>query len=184
MYALPPAVIRPVPNVLLDAAKCAIDWLDKKSLLPSNLRYFAFPQGTLPVLQSQPAKLSSEDTNGVLLPPPKRKAKGTTGTVDVNDDSLPATQRVSTLCQSMGLTAPSYKLTHADSSLNYLYDGYPDFGDDEDSFNLPEGLGRITGVCGKDMAKQEMAEQLLPHLLSMYRERMADWESHSVSIHS
>jgi hypothetical protein len=184
MYALLPAVLRPVPDALVDAAKCAIDWLDKRSLLSSDLRGFAFPKDTLPVLQDQPVKRPSEGSNGVLSPPPKRKTKGTTGIVDVEDDSLPATQRVSMLCQSMSLKAPTYVLTHADPSIPFIYNGHPDFGDDEDSFDLPEGLGQITGVTGKDGAKREMAEQLLPHLLRMYRERTADYASHLVSIRS
>jgi hypothetical protein len=176
--------MRPVADALPVAAKCAIDWLDQNSLLPFDTQHFATPQGTLPVLQSQPTKRSSEGTNGTVSPPPKRKAKGTAGVVDVNDESLPATQRVSTLCQRMGLTAPSYKITHSDSSLNHIYDGYADFGDDEDSIGLPEGLGRVTGACGKHMAKQMMAEQVLPHILSMYRVRTADYESHSESTRS
>lgn len=130
-------------------------------------------------MQSQSAKRPSEGTNDVLSPPPKRKTKGTNGTVDVEDDNLPATQRVSVLCQSMSLRAPSYRVTPADPRVNYVFNGYPDFGDDEDSFGFPEGLGQITNVCGKDAAKQEIAEKLLPHLLKMYRERTAQYEPYS-----
>lgn len=163
----------------LDAAKCAIDWLDKKFLLPSYLREEAFPPssspaaGPLPIPESQPQpiKRPSESTNGVLSPPLKRKIKGTNGTVDVEDENLPATQRVQALCHSMGLNAPRYDLTPADPRVNYLFNGYPDFGDDEDDF--PEDLGRVTAVAGKENARQEIAEQVLTYLRKLYRERAA-----------
>lgn len=166
-------------NIRVDAAQCAIDWLDKKFLLPSYLREEAFPQsslpatGPLPILESQPQpiKRPSESTNGVISPPPKRKTKGTNGSVDVEDESLPATQRVQTLCHKLGLKAPRYDLTSADPRVNYLFNGYPDFGDDEDDF--PEGLGRVTGVAGKENARQEIAELVLAHLRKLYRERAA-----------
>lgn len=163
----------------LDAAKCAIDWLDKKFLLPSYLREEAFPQssspaaGPLPIPESQPQpiKRPSESTNGVLSPPLKRKTKGTNGTVDVEDEDLPATQRVQALCHRMGLNAPRYDLTPADPRVNYLFNGHPDFGDDEVDF--PEGLGRVTRVAGKENARQEIAELVLAHLREVYRERAA-----------
>lgn len=166
-------------NIRVDAAQCAIDWLDKKFLLPSYLRDEAFPQGSLPAAgplpilesQPQPIKRPSESTNGVISPPPKRKTKGTNGAVDVEDENLPATQRVQTLCHKLGLNAPRYVLTSADSRVNYLFNGHPDFGDDEDDF--PEGLGRVTGVAGKENARQEIAELVLTYLRKLYQERAA-----------
>lgn len=180
MYAVSPEVMETLPNAPVDAARCAIDWLIKKSLMPSNLRDVAFPKKHLsvarvfPELQSQPEKRPNEGTNGVLSPPPKRKTKGTNGAVDVDDDRLPATQRVQTLCHSMGLKAPRYELTPTDPRVNYIFDGHPDFGDDGDNF--PEDLGRVTGVDGKDNAKQQIAERLLAHLRGMHQERMAAFE--------
>lgn len=163
----------------LDAAQCAIDWLDKKFLLPSYLREEAFPQGSLPAAgplpilesQPQPIKRPSESTNGVPSPPPKRRTKGTNGTVDIEDENLPATQRVQALCHSMGMKAPRYDLTSADSRVNYLFNGYPDFGDDEHDF--PEDLGRVTGIAGRENARQEIAVLVLTYLRNLYRERAA-----------
>ncbi|KAI3400926.1 hypothetical protein diail_1133 [Diaporthe ilicicola] len=143
-------------------------------------QYVAFPKNhlptprPLPVLQSQPAKRPNEGTDGGLTPAPKRKPKGTTGVVDVNDESLPATQRVQTLCHSMGLKAPKYVLTNADPRANYVFDGYPDFGDDADRF--PEDLGHITCVAGRDNAKHQIAELLVEHLLKMHQERLGRYE--------
>lgn len=170
-----------VPDPDVDAAKCAIQWLDSKSLFPSSLRSLAFPEESLPVLRNQPAKRPSEGSNGVLSPPPKRKTQETTGTADGGGDETPvpkrATESVSTFCQSMGLTAPKYVITRAPTG-NCIFNGYPDFGDDEDSFDFPEGLGRVEGVAGKDNTKLRMAEQLLPYILKMYRERMGDHDSY------
>lgn len=148
--------------------------------MPSNLQDVTFPKThlppprPLPVLQSQPAKRPNEDTSGGLTPLPKRKTKGTAGVVYMGDDSLPATQRVQTLCHSMGISAPTYVLTNTDPRVNYIFDGHPDFGDDSDHF--PEDLGHITGVPGKDSAKQEIAEILLQHLMKMHQERAAEYE--------
>lgn len=177
MYAVSPAVIEAVPDACIDAAKCAIDWLIQQSLMPSNLRDVTFSKKlpsarALPERQGQPAKRPNEGTNGVLSPPPKRQTKGTNGAADADDDSVPATQRVHNLCQSMGLNPPRYELTVADPRANFVFDGYPDFGDDSDS--LPEGLGRITGVAGRDNAKQEIAEKLLVHLREMHQKRAAE----------
>ncbi|KAG8156685.1 hypothetical protein KVR01_013476 [Diaporthe batatas] len=166
------------------AAKCAMEWLAKHGLLPPHLRLPVAPQETLAVLQSQPPKRPNEGSNGVLSPAPKRKPTGTNFTVDVNDDSPSAAQRVSMLCQSMGLQAPSYKLTPAHEGINFIYNGYVDFGQDEDAFDLPEDVGQIAGVMGKDTARQDMAEQLLPHLLKMYRERCGEYASHMASLPS
>ena len=146
--------------------------------MPFNLRFLAFPQQPLPEIQNESAKRPSEGTNGVVSPPPKRKAKGTTGPVDVDDDSLPATQRVQALFHGMGLKAPSYVLTPADERVNYIFNGHPDFGDDEDTFGFDEDLGRITRVSGRDNAKQQIAEKLLPRLLEMRQERKEFFESH------
>ncbi|KAL1871349.1 hypothetical protein Daus18300_004715 [Diaporthe australafricana] len=170
------------------AAKCAIEWLISQSLMPSNLQDVTFPKShlppprPLPVLQSQPAKRPNEDTNGGHTPPPKRMTKGTTGVVAVDDDSLPATQRVQALCHSMGLKAPSYNLTNSDPRVNYIFDGRPDFGDDSDNF--PEDLGHVTHVLGKDSAKQEIAEILLKHLMKMHQERRAEYEGFTTSTSS
>lgn len=175
MYAVPPGLIETVPDACADAAKCAIDWLVKQSLMPSNMQDVAFSKNALPVLQSQPEQRPNEWTNGVLSsPPPKRKTKGTTGAVGVDDNSIPATQRVQTLCHSLGLKAPRYELTPTDPRVNHVFDGRPDFGDDCDGF--PEDLGRVTGVAGKDDARQQIAEQLLAYLRGMYRERKAAFE--------
>lgn len=161
------------------AAKYAIDWLIQQSLMPSNLRDVTFLKQVpsaraLHDLQGQPEKRPSEGTNGVLSPPPKRQTQGTNGAVDVDDNSLSATQRVHDLCQSMGLKPPRYELTLADPRVNYVFDGYPDFGDDADSF--PEDLGRITGVAGRDNAKQEIAEKVLPCLRDMHQNRAAEFQ--------
>ncbi|KAJ0109252.1 rrna-processing protein efg1 [Diaporthe amygdali] len=162
------------------AAKCAIDWLITQSLMPSNLQDVTSPKQQLPfprplpIQASQSAKRPNDGTNGVLSPPPKRKTKGTNGAVDVDDNSLPATQRVTTLCHSMKLRAPTYRLTNSDPRANYIFDGYPDFGEDSDEF--PEDLGKVTGVAGKDGARQEIAELVLEHLLVMHRERTEKYE--------
>lgn len=145
--------------------------------MPSNLRDVTFLKKSpssraLPGLQGQPEKRPNEGTNGVLSPPPKRQTKGTAGAVDADDDGQSATKRVRDLCQSMGLNPPGYKLTPTDPRVNYVFDGYPDFGVDADSF--PEDLGRITGVAGTNNAKQEIAKKLLVHLREMYQKRAAE----------
>lgn len=166
------------------AARCALIWLAKHDLLPPDLLCAVAPREAIPVVQSQPAKGPTEGSKAVLSPPSKRKAKGNNSSVNVYDDSLPATQRVSMLCQDMGLKAPSYKLTLAHDGINCIYNGYVDFAEDEDAYNLPEDVGRITGVMGKDTARHNMAEQLLPHILKMHRERCEDYESHVASLRS
>lgn len=177
MYAVSPGVLETVPDACIDAAKNAIDWLIQQSLMPSNLRDVTFlkkvpSSRAIPELQRQTEKRPNEGTNGVLSPPPKRQTKGTTGAVDADDDRIPATQRVHNLCQSMGLNPPRYELTLADPRVNYVFDGYPDFGDDADSF--PEDLGRIFGVAGTNNAKQEIAEKVLVHLREMHQKRAAE----------
>lgn len=117
----------------------------------------------------------------MLSPPPKRKIQETTGTADGAGYDVPApkraTERVSTLCQSMGLTAPKYVITRAPTG-NCIFNGYPDFGDDEYSFDFPEGLGHVEGVAGRDNTKLRMAEQLLPCIMKIYQERMGDHDSY------
>lgn len=180
MHAIPSGMIKKtVSDACIDAAKYAIDWLIKQSLMPSNLKDVTFLKNSpatraIPALQKQPEKRPNEGPNGVLSPPPKRKTNGTTGVVDVDDESLPATQRVQALCHRMGLNAPKYVLNPADPRVNYVFNGYPDFGDDEGSF--PEDLGRIEGVSGRDNARQEIAEQVLAHLYGEYQERAADFQ--------
>lgn len=184
MYYIPSRVIKPVPDACVDAAKCAIEWLIQQSLMHPNLQDVAVPKVLSPAqaladLQRQPEKRPNEGTNGVLSPPHKRKANGTTGTgiAEVDDENLPATQRVQALCHGMKLGTPTYILILADPSVNNVFDGHPDFGDDEDSF--PEDLGRVEGVTGKEKARQEVAKKVFVHLLGMFKERMAERVLHA-----
>lgn len=131
--------------------------------------------------EKQPEKRSNKGDNGVSSPPAKRVAKETTNTstgiAEVDDEHLPATQRVQALCHVMKLGAPTYILILADPSVNNVFDGHPDFGDDEDSF--PEDLGRVEGVTGKENAKKEIAKKVLVYLLDLYQKRVAELESHT-----
>lgn len=200
-------------DAFIDAAKCAVDWLIKQSLMPSNLEGVTFQKRqfsaarplshlkkqsetqsetqseippekqpeTQPETQpeKQPEKRSNEG-DSVPSPPPKRMAKETntsTGIAEVDDENLPATQRVQALCHSMKLGAPTYILILADPSVDNVFNGHPDFGDDEDSF--PEDLGWVEGVTGKENAKKEIAKKLLVHLLDLYQKRVAELESHT-----
>lgn len=82
----------------------------------------------------------------------------------------------------MGLKAPTYVLTPADPRVNYVFNGYPDFGDDEGTF--PEDLGRVTGVSGRDSARQEIADLVLAHLRGLHQERAAEFQLLAESIGS
>lgn len=186
MYVVPPGVIEPVSNARADAAKCALDWLDKKSLLPFHLGQMVFGQsyvptaGPFPVLQkqSQQAKRPSEGTNGVLSPPPpppKRRAQEIPGAVDDDDDAnLPATDRVRNLCPKLGLKVPIYRIALTDPNITTVFDGYPDFGDDEGS--IPEDLGRVTGITGKANTKQAVSEKVLVYLVDLHHKRAAEMQ--------
>lgn len=192
MYVVPPRVTEHVSNARVDAAKCALDWLDKKSLLPSHLRRMAFHQSNVPTTgplsvlqnQNQQAKRPSEVTNGVLSPPPpKRKATGTNGVVDDDDAAgLTAIERVKNLCPKLGLRAPIPRATLADPNVTNVFDGYPDFGDDEGSF--PEDLGRVTGVTGEANTKLAVSEKVLVYLLDLYQKREAELQLLQESIGS
>lgn len=173
-----------------DAAKCAVDWLIQHSYMPSNLKDVTFPRGHQPVRFVRPSssESSAEDSAGedggedggggnsgpATPPPPKKARKGPPSAADINDESLPATERVAALCTEMGMQPPVYRLDRSIPGTERYYDGYPDFGLENGS--MPDGLGRVRKVEGRERARARIAEAVLGHLLSVYRERLSMFE--------
>ncbi|KAH8910144.1 hypothetical protein BR93DRAFT_935799 [Coniochaeta sp. PMI_546] len=118
---------------------------------------------------------------GDLAPPsalsPRRRGVPTAsgaGTLDVRDDSIPATQRVAELCRKLGFQAPSYELvagagTAGGVAGSGVWDGEADFG--RDAFRVPEGIGRVQGVYGRKRAREAVAEKVLGYLLEVEEKR-------------
>lgn len=179
------------------AAKCAVEWLIAQSMMPSNLRDVTFPKAQLPsrlttssfsrrlVTTSSDDEDSDEDSEddsspssppGSPSPAPQRPAGGTSspGAVDLGDESLPATQRVTALCAELGIRAPRYVTNRSASGRDRCFDGYPDFG--HDSSSMPKGLGRVEDVEGQEKARLAVAALVLEHLLCQYKERQSQIE--------
>ncbi|KAK7740551.1 hypothetical protein SLS53_005395 [Cytospora paraplurivora] len=178
-------------------AKCAVDWLIAHLLMPSNLLDVTFPKGYVPTRlgsaspqsssssssspppppppsTKQPADKEGPKDNGVQLPPQPRSSKGAS-TVDFEDDSLPATQRVTALCRILGMQAPRYSITRSNPDVDKYFDGRPDFG--SDPHHIPEGLGRVMWVVGSEKARQAVAGYVLDYLLTIYHERKRQLEA-------
>lgn len=120
---------------------------------------------------------NNDHNSGVQLHPPQRQpTKGTTAaaapaaSVDFEDASIPATQRVTALCRELGMQAPRYSTTPSKAGADKYYNGEPDWG--SGAHHVPEGLGRVMWVVGSDKARQAVVAHVLEYLLSEYRERL------------
>ncbi|KAL2201362.1 hypothetical protein P885DRAFT_26122 [Corynascus similis CBS 632.67] len=121
-------------------------------------------------------------------------------TTDKNDDDVPfATKRVQDLCRTLGLTAPQYKITPAaftptatadplyftatstkalspqHNPQSAFFDGYADFGPDN-GIKVPEGIGRVNSVYGRNNTRERVAEKVLAWLVVEQRKREAEME--------
>ncbi|KAK0646579.1 hypothetical protein B0T16DRAFT_458483 [Cercophora newfieldiana] len=85
------------------------------------------------------------------------------------EEDIPATKRVTDLCQTLGFVAPQYRITPADTGPSGFYNGYAYFG--VDHLRVPDGLGYVTDCCGKEATKQRSAEQVLKWLLREQEKR-------------
>lgn len=152
--------------------------------MPSNLKDVTFPKGQQlsRVTLSSFIKSSSttEDPSGAPSPAARRRAKGTSGVVDFNDDSLPATQRVTALCSQLSTATPRYVITRSTPGVDRYYDGYPDFG--HENGIMPEGLGHVRRVEGHEKARLAVASLVLEHLICEYRERQSLLEDMSMPL--
>ncbi|KAK4245379.1 hypothetical protein C7999DRAFT_43049 [Corynascus novoguineensis] len=121
-------------------------------------------------------------------------------TTDKNDDDVPpATKRVQDLCRTLGFTVPQYKITPAaftptttadplsgtatgtgalslqQNPQSAFFDGYADFGPDS-GIKVPEGIGRVTSVYGRNNTRERVAEKVLVWLVAEERKREAEME--------
>ncbi|RYO74063.1 hypothetical protein DL764_010986 [Monosporascus ibericus] len=95
-------------------------------------------------------------------------------------DERRATQEVNELCQSLNCQPPQYKLTE-DPEHKGFWNGHAEF---DPHGPLPAQLltqllavGRTEGACGKKLARQQIAELLLPHLRLAWNARRAETRS-------
>lgn len=135
------------------AAKCTVEWLIEKGLMPGN-GCATFPKDApMPALQSLP-------TDSVA------------GEVDLDleiDNSMPATQRVPPLCTRLGLKPPSYQLQQH-PSIPSLFSGHAEF---DGGLQGATQLGHVSDVYTKKNAKEKIASIVLQHLLKIQAEREA-----------
>ncbi|KAK4237410.1 hypothetical protein C8A03DRAFT_34657 [Achaetomium macrosporum] len=181
------------------AAKCCIEWLMANGHMPSDGKSVTFPKSkakpaakAVAALKKQAASANG-NTNGTTttttsttkVTPKKRPHSpsqdttptNTTNPIDITDEDILATQRVTHLCQQLGITPPQYRITPStsttsttsDSSGAAYFDGYPDFG--ADSVKVPDGLGRVASVYGKKNARERIAEEVLAWLVAEEKRR-------------
>ncbi|GAB1320600.1 hypothetical protein MFIFM68171_10810 [Madurella fahalii] len=177
------------------AAKCCVEWLvardymhldGEKAVFPifKNIRKSAAAQPSAPPPPPPPPPPTSK-TNGTATPsqqagggkmpkPAHDHAAATTtsnrAAADVYDDDIPATQRVNEMCRRLRIVAPQYKITASDKQ--NCFRGYPDFGND--SVMMPEGLGKVDGIYGKEATRGMIAEHVLAWLLEEEKRRKND----------
>ncbi|KAK4157230.1 hypothetical protein C8A00DRAFT_40324 [Chaetomidium leptoderma] len=177
------------------AAKCGIEWLMKGGYMPTDGQHVEFPKGKATANSPQtPKKKPPAPPQGGGGGGPTTTTTVTKGGNDNNnnndDDEPPATQRVTELCQLMGLVVPQYKITpaaaaadnnnnnHNDNNNNgsshnaQFFDGQADFG--VDAIKVPEDLGRVANVYGKKNARERVAEEVLLWLVQEERRRVAE----------
>jgi hypothetical protein len=93
-------------------------------------------------------------------PPAKRRR-------EAPDPDPPATEQVTRLCAKLGIRAPQYELAQTALAAGY-WDGRLRFDHDQD---VPDGLGTVANIYGRDGARQLMAQQCLQWLVALEAER-------------
>ncbi|KAI3336391.1 hypothetical protein HD806DRAFT_4004 [Xylariaceae sp. AK1471] len=162
------------------AAKCAVEWLRAKGLMPHD-GGVRFPKATTTTTtttqqpqfqpQTQQPRASSSSS---FLGQEEQTTYASTNAVPSSpfDDTQPsATHQVSQLCDSLGLPAPTYRLEPM-SAGGEFWRGRADFG--VYSATLPfdvSRLVRVESVLGKRAAKENIAEDLLKYLREEKRTR-------------
>lgn len=113
----------------------------------------------------------------LTAPPSRRTANRRTkvpvgATVDFLDEAIAATRRVIAVCDDLKIPHPKYELDPQPMdeqdgpvvpNARTMWDGYADMG----TFGLwlPDNVGHVTGILGKNCAKEAIAESLLEWLL-------------------
>ncbi|RYP63617.1 hypothetical protein DL770_009350 [Monosporascus sp. CRB-9-2] len=89
-------------------------------------------------------------------------------------DERPAAQEVSELCRNLGCQPPRYVMTE-DPQNQGFWSGYPEFNNHGPLLaQLPPGAGRVEGAYGKKLARQQIAEGVLPYLRGAWEARQAE----------
>ncbi|RYP36826.1 hypothetical protein DL767_003216 [Monosporascus sp. MG133] len=89
-------------------------------------------------------------------------------------DERPAAHEVNELCKNLGCQPPRYVLTE-DPQNQGFWSGYPEFDHHGPLLaQLPAGAGRVKGAYGKKLARQQIAEGVLPHLRRAWDARQAE----------
>ncbi|KAK3333421.1 hypothetical protein B0T19DRAFT_399106 [Cercophora scortea] len=130
-----------------------------------------------------PQAVDTDDTTNDTRSLPKQATTTTTttttttpsGSIDVHDDNIPATQRVIEMCKRLGIKAPGYPLVPSSTDQNCFFSGGPDFG--EDGYMVPHHIGRITNCYGRKFAREKIAEDVLVYLFKIEDERMKTAEA-------
>ncbi|RYP52981.1 hypothetical protein DL768_001975 [Monosporascus sp. mg162] len=88
------------------------------------------------------------------------------------DERAPG-QEVAELCGNLGWQQPRYVLTE-DPQTQGFWSGYPEFGHYGPSpEQVPASAGRVEGAYGKKLARQLIAEGVLPYIRRVWEERQA-----------
>ncbi|RYP20919.1 hypothetical protein DL766_008071 [Monosporascus sp. MC13-8B] len=89
-------------------------------------------------------------------------------------DERPATHEVNELCRNLGLQPPRYVVT-ADPQNQGFWNGHAEFDPHGPlPAQLPAAAGRVEGAYGKKLARQQIAEGVLPHLRRVWDARQAE----------
>ena len=111
---------------------------------------------------------------------PPTIAKGGSGCntpVDVRDEDIPPTKRVTEVCRRLGVAPPKYEIeTQPQTNGSYLFDGMAVMGPLE-TVQLPDTVGRVRGIRSKVIAKETMAEDVLRYLLNVEAMRLGMFDS-------
>ncbi|KAI0971649.1 hypothetical protein F4678DRAFT_472172 [Xylaria arbuscula] len=160
------------------AAKCAIEWLRAKGLMPQHGVRFPKGYSTPHQLQGQPKSpqpkgFSNTPAQGQILSPARIQSTPTRSPFSPFDDSqASAANQAAELCKALGINPPRYDI--ATTTIDGFYRGRADFGDEGDflPFDASE-LALTEDVMGKKAAKELIAEKLVKLLLAEKEKRDA-----------
>ncbi|RYP69240.1 hypothetical protein DL771_006208 [Monosporascus sp. 5C6A] len=89
-------------------------------------------------------------------------------------DERPATDEVSELCRNLGWRPPRYVLKE-DPQNQGFWSGHPEFDNPGPlPTQLPAPAGRVEGAYGKKLARQQIAEGVLPFIQRAWEARQAE----------
>ncbi|KAK3944653.1 hypothetical protein QBC46DRAFT_373945 [Diplogelasinospora grovesii] len=162
------------------AAKCCVEWLQEHDYMPWDVENVVFKKQ-----KSQPPQPPKQQPKQTQQPRQDDARVGIMegdddGGVNIDDDSVPATRKVVEMCTRLRFCCPRYEFTPSKVGTELgageeVYDGYADFG--VDKVRIPDSVGRVSGIPGKSLARQRIAEAVLEYLTIVDKERKAAIEA-------